>query len=114
RTAPVAAACGAAGFAMTALAAAVPPLLLLAVPAAVVLGAGGGLALASGLSRLPLVASDGRLGTVSAAFYAMAYVGFGFPLLLAWLSLAVPVAVWLAVLALLCLTLTVQQARARL
>ena len=75
---------------MTALAAAVPALLLLAVPAAVVLGAGGGLALASGLSRLPLVASDGRLGTVSAAFYATAYVGFGFPLLLASLSLASP------------------------
>jgi predicted MFS family arabinose efflux permease len=114
RTAPVAAACGAAGFAMTALAAAVPALLLLAAPAAIVLGAGGGLALASGLSRLPLVASDGRLGTVSAAFYATAYVGFGVPLLLASLSLAVPVAVWLGVLALLCLALTVQQARARL
>jgi predicted MFS family arabinose efflux permease len=114
RAAPVAAACGAVGFAMSGLAAAVPALLLLAVPAAIVLGAGGGLALASGLSRLPLVASDGRLGTVSAAFYATAYVGFGFPLLLATLSLAVPVAVWLAVLALLCVALTAQQARARL
>ncbi len=114
RTAPVAAGCGAAGFAMTALAAAVPALLLLALPAAVVLGAGGGLALASGLSRLPLVASGGRLGTVSAAFYATAYVGFGFPLLLASLSLVVPVAMGLAAIALLCLALTVQQARARL
>ncbi len=114
RTAPVAAACGAAGFAMTALAAAVPALLMLAVPAAVVLGAGGGLALASGLSRLPLVASDGRLGSVSAAFYATAYVGFGFPLLLASLSLTIPVAAGLAAIALLCLALAVQQARARL
>ena len=110
----MAAACGAAGFAMTALAAAVPALLMLAVPAAVVLGAGGGLALASGLSRLPLVASDGRLGSVSAAFYATAYVGFGFPLLLASLSLAIPVAAGLAAIALLCLALAVQQAHARL
>lgn len=113
RTAPVSAGCGAAGFAMTALAAAVPALLFLAVPAAVVLGAGGGLALASGLARLPLVASDGRLGTVSAAFYATAYVGFGFPLLLASLSLVVPVALGLATIAVLCLALTTQQTRAR-
>jgi hypothetical protein len=109
RTAPVAAGCGAVGFGMTSLAAAVPPLLLLAVPAAVVLGAGGGLALASGLARLPLVASPGRLGSVSAAFYATAYVGFGFPLMLASLSLVLPVAVWLVALALVCLALTVQQ-----
>ena len=74
-----------------------------------VLGAGGGLALASGLARLPLVASPGRLGSVSAAFYATAYVGFGFPLMLASLSLALPVAVWLAALALVCVGLAVQQ-----
>ena len=114
RTAPVAALCGVVGYAVTALAAAVPPLLLLAVPAACVLGAGGGLALASGLSRLPMVASEGRLGTVSAAFYATAYVGFGLPLLLAALTAVLDVTVWLGILALLCVLLAAQQARARL
>jgi hypothetical protein len=114
RTAPVAAACGLVGFAGTALAAAVSPLLLLAVPSAVVLGAGGGLALAGGLARLPTIASEGRLGTVSAAFYACAYIGFGVPLLLAALATVADVAVWLTVLALACGALVVQQARARL
>jgi hypothetical protein len=113
-TAPAAATCGALGFAATAVAAAVPPLLLLAVPAACVLGAGGGLALASGLARLPAVASDGRLGTVAAAFYGFAYLGFGLPLLLAALSAVAGVAVWLGALALGCVLLAVQQARARL
>ena len=113
RTAPVAAACGAAGFAGTAIAAAVPPLLLLAVPASVVLGAGGGLALASGLSRLPGVATEGRLGTVSAAYYSVAYIGFGTPLALASLATVVDVVVPLVVLALVCVLLNVQQARAR-
>ncbi len=114
RAAPVAAACGAVGYAATAVAAAVPPLLLLAVPAACVLGAGGGLALASGLARLPRVASEGRLGTVSAAFYGFAYLGFGLPLLLAAVSAVIDVAVLLAVLALVCVLLAVSQARARL
>lgn len=114
RTAPAAATCGAVGFAATAVAAAVPPLLLLAVAAACVLGAGGGLALSSGLARLPAVASQGRLGTVSAAFYGFAYLGFGLPLLLAALSAVVDVAIWLAILALACGVLAAHQARARL
>ncbi len=114
RTAPVAATCGAVGYAMTALAAAVPALLLLAVPAACLLGAGGGLALASGLSRLPWVASEGRLGTVSAAFYGFAYLGFSLPLLLASFSAYVDVAVLLAGLAVVCAALAAQQQRARL
>ena len=84
------------------------------VPASVVLGAGGGLALATGLSRLTAVASEGRLGTVSAAFYITAYVGFGTPLLLAALSEVVAVSVLLLALAVLCGLLAVQQARARL
>lgn len=113
RTAPAAAACGTIGFAGTTIAAAVPALLLLAVPSAIVLGAGGGLALASGLSRLPGIASDGRLGTVSAAFYAVAYIGFAMPLALASLSTVVDVVVPLAVMALVCALLIVQQARAR-
>lgn len=114
RAAPVAAACGFVGFTGTAVAAAFSPLLLLAIPAAVILGAGGGLALASGLSRLPDVASEGRLGTVSAAFYATAYLGFGVPVLLAELSAVASVALWLGVLALLCAVLVWTQARARL
>ncbi|MEO5666095.1 MAG: MFS transporter [Nocardioides sp.] len=111
RTAPVAACCGVIGFGGNALAASVPALLLLAVPASVVLGAGGGLALAASLARLPGVASAGRLGTVSSAFYAVAYIGFGFPLLLAALSQSVPTAALLAALAALCALLAVQQAR---
>lgn len=114
RTAPVAAACGLVGFGATALAAAVPALLLLAVPASAVLGAGGGLALVSGIARLPGITTDGRLGTVSAGFYATAYLGFGFPLAMASLSALVPVAAVLAAWALLCGLLAVQQARARL
>ena len=51
------------------------------------------MALVSGLSRLLAVASDGRLGTVSAGFYTVAYVGFGFPLMLASLSSTIDVAV---------------------
>ena len=110
RTAPTAALCGVIGFGGTALAASVPSLLLLAVPAAVVLGAGGGLALAASLARLPDVASDGRLGTVSSALYAVAYIGFGFPLLLAALSEGVPTAAPLAALAALSAVLAAQQA----
>lgn len=113
RTAPAAALCGVVGFGLTALAAAVPDLVLVAFPASVVLGAGGGLALASGLSHLPGVASEGRLGTVAAGFYMAAYVGFGFPLLLASLSGAIDVSVLLAVLTVACGLLAAQQARAR-
>ena len=114
RTAPVAAVCGVVGFGATAVAAALPALPLLAVPASAVLGAGGGLALASGIARLPALASPGRLGTVSAGFYATAYLGFGFPLMITTLAGQVPVAAVLAVLAALCAVLAVQQGRARL
>lgn len=114
RAAPVAAACGVVGFGVTALAAAFPALLLLAFPASAVLGAGGGLALASGISRLPALASEGRLGTVAAAFYATAYVGFGFPLGITALAERVSVAAVLAVLAGLCGVLAVAQQQARL
>lgn len=113
RTAPAAAACGVVGLAGTAIAAAVPPLLLLAIPSAIILGAGGGLALVAGLSRLPAVASEGRLGTVSAAFYSVAYLGFAMPVALASLSAVVDIVVPLAVLAIVCALLMVQQARAR-
>jgi hypothetical protein len=114
RTAPAAAVCGVVGFALTAAVATTPALQLLAVPAALVLGAGGGLALAGGLARLPSLASQGRLGTVSAAFYGFAYLGFATPLLLAGLSAVVTVTVPLLALAVTCALLSVQQARARL
>lgn len=114
RAAPVAAACGVVGFGGTALAAAVPAILLLVLPASVVLGAGGGLALASGIARLPALANEGRLGTVSAAFYVIAYIGFGFPLMITALAAQVSVVWVLVALAGLCLVLAVQQARARL
>lgn len=109
RTAPIAALCGVVGFGGSALAASVSSLLLLAVPASVVLGAGGGLALAASLARLPGVASEGRLGTVASGFYAVAYIGFGFPLLLAAGSQHVPIAGLLAALAGLSAVLTAQQ-----
>ncbi len=114
RTAPAAAACGMVGFGGTALAAALPGLLLMVIPASAVLGAGGGLALASGISRLPALATPGRLGTVSAGFYATAYIGFGSPLMITALAEQVSVAPVLAVLAGLCGILAFQQARARL
>ncbi len=114
RTAPVAAVCGLVGFGGTALAAAVPALLLLVIPASALLGAGGGLALASGMSRLPALANPGRLGTVSSGFYVTAYLGFGFPLMITTLAERVPVALVLAVLAALAGLLAVQQERARL
>ena len=67
-----------------------------------------------GIRTAPAVASDGRLGTVSAAFYAFAYIGFGLPLLLAALSAVVHVTLWLAILAFVCVLLAAQQARAHL
>ncbi|MEO6880394.1 MAG: MFS transporter [Mycobacteriaceae bacterium] len=114
RAAPVAAACGVVGFGGTAVAAAVPALLLLVIPASAVLGAGGGIALASGISRLPALASEGRLGTVSAGFYATAYIGFAFPLIITTLAEHVSVALVLVVLAGLCAVLAAQQQRAQL
>jgi hypothetical protein len=54
------------------------------------------------------------LGTVSAGFYATAYIGFGFPLMITTLAERVPVAPVLAGLAGLCAVLAVQQERARL
>lgn len=82
-TAAVSAVCGALGFVLVTIAAAVPQARALVLPAAGLLGAGGGLALATGLVRLPHLAAHDRIATVSAAFYGFAYVGFGMPFLLA-------------------------------
>ena len=84
------------------------PLLL---PAAVLLGASGGLCLTAGLTLTARLAPPATRGAVNSAFYAFAYAGFGTPLLLASLGsalgtvptltvfLVVPIALagWLAV-----------------
>ena len=77
-TPAVAAACGAAGYAL-ALVAAREEAFGLLVPGAVLLGAGGGLALASGLALVATLAMPSRRGALSSVFYACAYVGFAAP-----------------------------------
>lgn len=77
-TATAAAATGAAGFGVAATAAELgDPIRLLV--SAVLLGAGGGAALAAGIAMVTRLAEPSRLGTLSAVFYGCAYVGFGGP-----------------------------------
>lgn len=77
-TATTAAGTGAAGFALAATAAGPgDPVRLLA--AAVLLGAGGGAALAAGVALVTRLAEPSRLGTLSAVFYGCAYLGFAGP-----------------------------------
>ncbi len=109
RTAAWGAGLGAAGFTLATLGAAGPRLLLL--PAAVLMGSGGGLALAAGLTRLPALAREGRLATVSSGFYASAYLGFGTPFLLAQVSGPLGIVAPLGVLAGLFALLSLRQAR---
>jgi hypothetical protein len=114
RTAVLAAGCGTLGFALTTVAATGPRVLLL--PACVLLGAGGGLALGAGLARLPALTRDGRLATVSSGFYASAYLGFGVPFLLAEIStetgIIVPLAALTTLTALICARLAYSTAQA--
>ena len=80
RRAPVVAAVlGAAGY-LLALVAAREGLALLLVPGAVLLGAGGGLSLASGLAMVAHLARPGRRGALTGVFYVSAYLGFAAPL----------------------------------
>lgn len=109
-TAPVGVGLGATGFTLATVGAAGPRLLLL--PAAVLMGAGGGLCLASGLARLPALAREGRLATVSSGFYASAYLGFGTPFLLAEVDGRFGIVAPLAVLAGLFWLLSARQAYA--
>ena len=51
---------------------------------------------------------------MAAGFYTVAYIGFGFPLLIASLAAAVGVTVLFGLLALVCALLALQQGRARL
>ena len=81
-TAVVGAGLGTAGFAAAALFAttgAVPWL----VAAAPLLGAGGGLCLAAGLTLTARLAAPGRLGALTSLFLACAYIGFAAPFVMA-------------------------------
>lgn len=78
----IAALTGAAGYAV-ALEAARHDAVGLLVPGALLLGAGGGMALASGLNLVAELASPSRRGALTGAFLACAYLGFAAPLLTA-------------------------------
>ena len=74
----VAATCGCIGYGLALVAARsgrVPVL----VPGAVLLGAGGGLALAAGLALTARIALPARRGALTSVFYACAYLGFAAP-----------------------------------
>jgi MFS family permease len=77
-TAVAAAGAGTTGFALTVLSAATGdwPWLL---PAAALLGAGGGWSLAAGLSLVVRLAPAARRGALTGVFYTCAYVGFAAP-----------------------------------
>ena len=60
----------------------------LLLPAAVLLGASGGLCLTAGLTLTARLAPPHARGAMNSAFYAFAYAGFGTPLLLASLGSA--------------------------
>ena len=57
--------------------------MVLLMPTAVVLGCAYGLCLVAGLSEVQLLAEDGGLGSLTAAYYALTYLGFAAPYLLA-------------------------------
>jgi MFS family permease len=114
RSGPIAAALGAAGYALTTLGAATTsaPLLLVA---ALMLGAGGGLALASGLALTARLAQPGRRGALNAVFLGSAYLGFAAPYITAITAKAttieVPLAVFTTLTLLLCAHLTLATRR---
>lgn len=75
------------------------PLLL---PASVLLGTGSGLAMTAGLTLAEQLSTDDSRGAVYAAFYAVAYAGFGVPVVITLLfgeRLAVPLTVLAVVMA---------------
>lgn len=86
-----------------------PPVLLVA---AVLLGSGGGLALAAGLGLTARLAQPERRGALSATFLATAYLGFVAPFLTAILADATTVAVPLALYAILAGLLMLRLVRA--
>lgn len=66
---------------------------VLLVPTAIVLGAGYGMLLVGGLSRVEALATAEELAGVTAVFYCLAYVGFGAPYLFTAVNMVVPAAV---------------------
>lgn len=94
-----------AGMALAAVAAAQPGIVL-AVASATVLGVGYGFALVSGLAEVQRIAPSRHLAGLTAVFYALAYLGFVVPAVLALLSAVVSYSwlfVGLGVVALACL-----------
>jgi MFS family permease len=87
----------------------------LVVPAAVLLGAGYGVCLVSGLLEIQRIAHRDDLASLTAVFYALTYVGFAAPIVLAELErLARPPVLLLGTAALVALTAAeVAQAGAR-
>lgn len=77
-TAVAAATCGTAGFALTVLAAATGAVGVL-LPASLLLGAGSGWSLASGLALVVRLAPPERRGALTGIFYTCAYTGFAAP-----------------------------------
>jgi len=78
----------------------------LALPADILLGAGYGLCLVSGLIEVQVLAAPGELASLTAIFYALTYVGFAAPIAIAELEhLMRPAVVLLAGVGLLALVL---------
>ncbi|MCD2185997.1 MFS transporter [Actinomycetospora soli] len=93
----VAAAVAVVGMALAAWTAATPGVVL-AVVSAAVLGVGYGFALVGGLAEVQRIAAPRHLAGLTAVFYALAYVGFLVPAVLAVASLAVSYSVLFGVL----------------
>lgn len=74
---------------------------VIAAASAVVLGGGYGIALLAGLLEIQRIAAPGQLASLTGAYYAMTYIGFLLPAVLASLSRAVPLVGELVVLTLL-------------
>ncbi|HZB20585.1 MAG TPA: MFS transporter [Blastococcus sp.] len=116
-TAVVATVLGAAGYAAAAAFASTGwlPWLVLAAP---LLGSGGGLCLAAGLTLTARLAAPSRLGALTALFLAIAYVGFAVPFVMAVAARAtsatVPLAAAAGITGLLALRLLLPARRGRL
>jgi MFS family permease len=108
QTGTVGAALAALGYALTATA---PPVItpILGLSLAVILGSAAGLCLREGLIDLEAAAPQRVRGTLTGAFYAVTYLGFGLPLLLSAVD-SRESAVILAVLAVLAATTAVSRA----
>jgi MFS family permease len=100
------------GMALAAVTAAVPGVVL-ALVSALVLGIGYGFALVSGLAEVARIAPPRHLAGLTAVFYALAYLGFVVPAVLAVASTAVSYPVLFAALGVIALACLVVVARAR-